>query len=44
MVSYDAVKQKLRFSKFSFELVGYDFMVIPCKTGSSDADYRMPAN
>ena len=27
--SYEAVRSKLRFSKHSFELVGYDFMVVP---------------
>ena len=29
IISYDAVKPKLKFSKWSFELVGYDFMVVP---------------
>ena len=27
--SYDAVRSKLKFGKHSFELVGYDFMVVP---------------
>lgn len=27
--SYEAVRGKLKFSKHTFELVGYDFMVIP---------------
>ena len=27
--SYEAIRSKLRFSKHSFELVGYDFMVVP---------------
>ena len=29
IISYEAVKSKLRFVKQSFELVGYDFMVVP---------------
>ena len=29
MHSYEAVRSKLRYSKHSFELVGYDFMVVP---------------
>ena len=28
VISYEAVKEKLKFAKFSFELVGYDFMII----------------
>ena len=27
--SYEAVRSKLKFSKHTFELVGYDFMVVP---------------
>ena len=27
--SYEAIRSKLKFSKHSFELVGYDFMVVP---------------
>lgn len=27
--SYEAVRSKLKFGKHSFELVGYDFMVVP---------------
>ena len=37
VVSYEAVKEKLKFTKFTFELVGYDFMIIRgienCETG-----------
>ena len=33
--SYEAVKDKLQFSKHTFELVGYDFMVIPSVTDAS---------
>ena len=29
IISYDSVKSKLKFNKYSFELVGYDFMVVP---------------
>ena len=28
LISYEAVKEKLKFHKYTFELVGYDFMVI----------------
>ena len=34
--SYEAIRNKLRFSKHSFELVGYDFMVVPV---INDSDY-----
>lgn len=27
--SYEAIRSKLRFTSHSFELVGYDFMVVP---------------
>ena len=27
--SYEAIRSKLKFCKHSFELVGYDFMVVP---------------
>lgn len=35
--SFDAIKSKLRFSKHSFELVGYDFMVVPEEDNTSDS-------
>ena len=38
--SYEAVRGSLKFSKHSFELVGYDFMVVPVidpDGGASDA-------
>ena len=34
IMSYEAVKEKLKFSKHTFELVGYDFMVIPSHGGT----------
>lgn len=37
--SYEAVRSKLKFSKHSFELVGYDFMVVPV---IDDADPDAP--
>ena len=37
ILTYEAVRNKLRFSKHSFELVGYDFMVVPEQT-SPDAN------
>ena len=33
-MSYEAVRDKLKFSKHTFELVGYDFMVIPSHRGT----------
>ena len=33
VVSYEAVKEKLKFQKYTFELVGYDFMVIEGQGG-----------
>ena len=27
--TYEAVRSKLKFTKHTFELVGYDFMVVP---------------
>ena len=36
-LSYEAVRSKLRFSKHSFELVGYDFMVVPVVNGSDSS-------
>ena len=38
--SYEAIRGRLKFSKHSFELVGYDFMVVPVidpDGGASDA-------
>ena len=35
--SYEAIRPKLKFSKHSFELVGYDFMVIPFISNDGDA-------
>lgn len=34
IMSYEAVKEKLKFHKHTFELVGYDFMVIPSHGGT----------
>ena len=34
IMSYEAVKEKLKFHKHTFELVGYDFMVIPSHGGA----------
>jgi len=34
--SYEAVRSKLNFTKHSFELVGYDFMVIPIEEEGSE--------
>ena len=34
IMSYEAVRDKLKFSKHTFELVGYDFMVVPSHGGT----------
>ena len=36
--SYEAVRQKLKFAKHTFELVGYDFMVVPIQEPPMEGD------
>ena len=39
MISYEAVKEKLKFHKYTFELVGYDFMVIKGQEEASQQSF-----
>ena len=36
--SYEAIRGKLKFSKHTFELVGYDFMVVPVRDSENDGN------
>jgi len=36
--SYEAVRSKLKFNRHTFELVGYDFMVVPVQEAPSEGD------
>jgi len=41
--SYEAVRNKLKFTSHSFELVGYDFMVVPnldCEGNSRSCSFK----